>query len=284
MENLLGIYEKALPDCFAWKERLECAKELGFDFVEISIDETDERLSRLYWNAARRAEMRQHIWQTGIPVLSMCFSGHRRIPLGSRDPEVRAKALELMERAIDFAADVGIRVVQLAGYDVYYEESGQDTEEFFLENLKKSVKMAERRQVMLAIEIMDTTYINSITKYLWWDKMIQSPWLTVYPDLGNLTAWGNDVTEELKKGIHRVVGIHVKETLAVTGDFPGKFKEVSFGTGCVNFVDAFKTLRELSYTGPFLIEMWSGKCDDSVEKVKTAKAFVLEKMAAAGYR
>ena len=41
---MIGIYEKALPKTVTWRERLILAKELGFDFVEMSIDETDERL------------------------------------------------------------------------------------------------------------------------------------------------------------------------------------------------------------------------------------------------
>jgi hexulose-6-phosphate isomerase len=31
----------------SWPERLVLAKSCGFDFVEMSVDETDERLSRL---------------------------------------------------------------------------------------------------------------------------------------------------------------------------------------------------------------------------------------------
>ena len=45
----LGIYEKALPAGECWLERLQLAKTLGFDFVEMSVDETDDRLSRLDW-------------------------------------------------------------------------------------------------------------------------------------------------------------------------------------------------------------------------------------------
>lgn len=40
----LGIYEKrSLPGSAGWK-RLRLAKTLGFDFVEMSVDETDARL------------------------------------------------------------------------------------------------------------------------------------------------------------------------------------------------------------------------------------------------
>ena len=35
--HLLGLYEKALPPGLRWEERLLAAKELGFDYLEISI-------------------------------------------------------------------------------------------------------------------------------------------------------------------------------------------------------------------------------------------------------
>ena len=47
MEYRLGIYEKAMPNEYTWRERLEAAKKGGFDFLEISVDESDARLSRL---------------------------------------------------------------------------------------------------------------------------------------------------------------------------------------------------------------------------------------------
>ena len=46
-QHKLGIYEKALPGHLSWAERLALAKACGYDFVEISIDETDARLARL---------------------------------------------------------------------------------------------------------------------------------------------------------------------------------------------------------------------------------------------
>ena len=41
----IGLYEKAMPKELTWKEKLEAAREAGYDFVEISIDETDEKLA-----------------------------------------------------------------------------------------------------------------------------------------------------------------------------------------------------------------------------------------------
>lgn len=80
----LGIYEKALPAGECWLERLQLAKQLGFDFVEMSVDETDERLSRLDWRRDQRLALVSAIAETGVRVPSMCLSAHRRFRLAAK--------------------------------------------------------------------------------------------------------------------------------------------------------------------------------------------------------
>ena len=272
--HLLGLYEKALPPEWGWAQRLQTAKELGFDFVEISIDETDERVERLYWDRKARAELLATCKELEMPLRSMCLSTHRRFPFGSADPALKAKAYELMERAVEFAEDQGIHVIQLAGYDVYYEPSTHISVQAFMEGMRWAAKLAEKHQVMLGMEIMDTPFMNSIAKHLWYEELINSPWYKVYPDLGNLSAWGNDVEKELAKGIASIVGIHIKETKAVTSTFPGQFKCVPFGTGCVDFAACFKKLEQLNYNGPYVIEMWNDPNSDNVQAIKDAVSFM----------
>ena len=133
------------------------------------------------------------------------------------------------------------------------------------------------------METMDTPLLNSITKYRAYKEAIDSPWFCVYPDLGNLSAWGHDVPAELRLGQAEIVGVHVKETQAVTSSCPGQFRDVPFGSGCVDFVAAFKTLAQQHYTGPFLIEMWTEKASDPVAEVVAARQWVVEKMRQGGY-
>ena len=280
----LGIYEKALPKNKTWKERLQIAKDAGYTFVEISVDETDERLARLDWTSEERKEFREAIAETGIRVPSMCLSGHRRFPLGSENPETREKAFEIMKKGIELAVDLGVRTIQLAGYDVYYEEANEKTRELFIDGMKKSCDWARKANVMLSMEIMDHPFMSSITKYLGYADIMKSPFFKVYPDLGNLSAWPeNNVELELEKGINDITAIHLKDTLAVTDTFPGKFKEVPFGEGCVDFPKLFKKLKELNYTGPFLIEMWTEKSENPILEVKKAREWMLEKMKEGGY-
>lgn len=282
-EIKLGIYEKALPYGLDWEERLTLAERLGFQFVEISVDEKDERLARLNWSREARKRFVHTVLDSPLTVPSMCLSGHRRFPLGSHDAEVRKQALEIMQKAIQLAVDVGIRTIQLAGYDVYYEEGDADTRAWYLEGMRACLAMAEREQVMLAVEIMDHPFINSILRFANLKKLLDSPWFAVYPDIGNLSAWGNDVDQELTLGMGNMVALHLKDTLAVTATHPGTFKEVDFGSGCVDFPAAFASLERLDYHGPFLIEMWTEKAAAPEKEIAGAREWIFKQMRAGGY-
>ena len=279
----LGIYEKALPPNLSWPERLALAKACGFDYLEMSIDETDQRLARLSWGREQRLEVVRAILDTGIRVPSMCLSAHRRFPFGSHDPAIREQAWQIMDGAIRLAQDIGIRTIQLAGYDVYYEEHDEGTVARFAEGLKRAVERAAGAQVMLAVEIMDTPFINSIDKWREWEARIGSPWFTVYPDLGNLSAWGNDVPGELQRGIERIAAIHLKDTLPVSPESPGQFRDVPFGDGCVDFVGLFRTLKVLNYRGSFLIEMWTEKAEEPLVELINARRWMEQRMREGGW-
>ncbi|UPS62488.1 L-ribulose-5-phosphate 3-epimerase [Providencia rettgeri] len=279
----IGIYEKALPKNSSWLEKLVIAKSAGYDFVEMSVDETDERLARLDWSPAERLEVVRAIQETGIRIPSMCLSGHRRFPFGSHDEATRMMAYSLMEKAIKLAQDLGIRTIQLAGYDVYYEEQDAETIANFEKGMQWVSEIAAASQVMCAVEIMDTPFMNSISKWQTLSDKIRSPWFKVYPDVGNLTAWGNDVEKEFTQGIKHVAAIHLKDTYAVTETCKGQFRDVPFGEGCVDFVNLFKLLKRLNYRGSFLIEMWTEKADEPLIEIIKARHWMEDKMQQAGW-
>ena len=283
MNNPVGIYEKALPKDMTWTQRFEAARAAGYDFLEMSVDETPERMARLDWSTQERLDFVRASRECDVPVPTMCLSGHRKIPFGSADAAIRARADEFMVKAIRFAADTGIRVIQLAGYDVYYEPTTRESRERYYQGMERAVEEAARRQVTLALEIMDTSFMNSISRYLVLKERLPSPWLLVYPDLGNLTAWGNDMERELRLGINHIVGVHVKETKPVGPNFPGAFRDVPFGEGTVDFEYCFKVLHDLHYAGPFLIEMWTEKSADPLREIALARQWVGERMKLGGY-
>lgn len=279
--NPIGIYEKAIPNSYSWEEKVKVAKSAGYEFIEMSVDESDERLSRLDWSKEERTNLKRILEDNDFHIKSMCLSGHRRFPLGSKDKQIRQKAFDIMDKAIILALELGIRNIQLAGYDVYYEDSDDTTKQLFLEGLQYVTSKASQANIMLSIEIMDTEFIGTISRCLKYINLINSPWLQIYPDLGNLTQWTSQPDLELEKGYNNIVAIHLKDTK------PGIFKCVPFGEGTVNFPKLFEKLIKLGYSGPFLVEMWAdnekdNSVQDSIKEIKNARLW-LEKRMEDGY-
>ncbi len=255
----LGLYEKSMPNGLPLGEKLVETRKAGFDYLELSIDETDEKLARLQWQDKEIDRLCALQAETGVPVKSICLSGHRRFPLGHPDPSIQKKSLEIMQDAIRLSARLGVRYIQIAGYDVYYEPSTDQTRDSFARNLALSVEMAAREGVILAFETMETEFMNTVGKTMEWVEKLDSPYLQVYPDIGNITnsalLYGRDVLDDLRCGRGHFVAAHLKETL------PGKFREIPFGTGHVRFEEAARTALELGVR-MFVGEFWhTGEAD-----------------------
>lgn len=267
-EYQLGLYEKAMPNELSLKEKLEYAKQAGYDFVELSVDETDEKLARLDWTKEEREEVVRMMEETGMRFRSMCLSGHRKYPLGSAVPETEARSLEIMEKAVRLADDLGIPIIQLAGYDVYYEESDETTKARFLKNLKKSTDMAAAFGIILGFETMETEFMNTVEKSMKYVTLVNSPYLGVYPDIGNLTnaakMYKNDVLEDLELGRGHIVAMHIKETV------PGKFREIPYNTGHVDFEAGVRKAWDLGVRR-FVTEFWYTGNEDWVGDLKRTR-------------
>lgn len=253
----IGLYEKALPIAFSWEQKIKEVKSLGFDFLEISIDETEEKRRRLDWPDSEIDDLSKRCYQHDIFIQSICLSAHRKYPFGSTHPEIRQEAKVILLKALKVAQRLGVRTIQLAGYDVYYEEATQESHLRFIEGMQWSAKQAEKFGIMLAVEIMDTNYLNSLSKFEILKRQIPSPYFMAYPDVGNINGWNYDVCTELELSQDHIVQIHLKETLKVTPESSGKFRDLVIGEGQVDFDAIFNTLNKINYAAPVVIEMWA---------------------------
>lgn len=268
--NPIGIYEKAFPAELSWEDRLIQAAKAGYDFVEMSIDDSDDRLSRLEWTRSTRIALCRMIENTGVSILTMGVSGHRKFPMGSSSAQVRERGMDILCRAIELAYDLGVRVIQLMGYDVFYETSDAGTQARFLEGLFQGARWASAAGVMLGLENVDVDTVDSAEKALRFVRDVNSPWLNIYPDIGNMTAAGYDPVEQLRIAKDYLIGIHVKDAL------PGEVRGVPFEQGIVPFHKVFRTLAELDFSGPMVVEMWAhlDTSGDPTQAVSKARQMV----------
>ena len=225
-EYRLGLYEKSMPSSLTLEQKLTEAKAAGFDYLELSIDETDAKLARLDWSQEEIAGLVQAQLEQGLPIRSICLSGHRKYPLTRRD---------------------------------------------FAKNLQLCVEMAAREGIILGFETMETSFLNTVAKAMYWVERIHSPYLQVYPDIGNLTnaalTYESDVCQDLRMGAGHLAAVHLKETT------PGVFREVPFGAGHVDFTTLAPLARQLGVSR-FVGEFWYTGGEDWQNTLRDNCAFL----------
>lgn len=175
-----------------------------------------------------------------------------------------------MQKAVDLAADLGVRIIQLAGYDVYYEESTAETKEIFMRNLKKAVLMAAKRGILLGLETMENDFMNTVDKAMFYVNWVNSPYLNVYPDTGNIRNAVDDLPNDIKKGRGKIIAAHLKETVE------GVYRDMMFGDGRVDFVEAISSYRSIGVR-MFLAEFWYKGEKDWEDRLKYANNFLRDK-------
>ena len=211
------MYEKAVPNSLTFSQKLKAGSAAGFDRLEISIDESEDRLSRLDWPTSKRRELRHLCLSENCLITTMCLSAHRKYPLGSHDKGTRGKSLKILKKAVDLAHEIGVEIIQLAGYDVYYEQHDDTTEGFFLDNLFKCVDIVKGSGVKLGFETMETVFMDTVEKAMRYVSLINSEELGVYPDIGNLqnaaALYGKDILDDLKMGSGHIFAMHLKRSI-----------------------------------------------------------------------
>lgn len=249
----IGLYEKAMRNTLTWKEKLQCAKECGYDYLEISIDATEEKINRIYMDTEEKREIMEAIFDTGIPIGSMSVSALTKYALGDPDQAVRDRGMEIAEKSIQLSSAFGVRTVMIPGYDIYYGESTIETKRYFLENIRKIAEIAEREGILVGFETMENNFMNTTGKAVQYVNMVDSAYLKIYPDAGNITnaavANRHDVCEDLSLGKGKLIALHLKETK------PDVYREVPFLTGHVEFERIINTAWKLGVRR-YVTELW----------------------------
>ena len=208
-----------------------------------------------------------------MPFYTMALTANRYFPLGDDREEVRSQGKAIVRRAVEIASLLGIKIIQLAPYDVNGRESTGETIRSFRESLKELAGFAALNGVILSVEVMeDVPFITSVKAAREIIDELDSPYLQIYTDTGNVAALGVDPAPDLKNGGRHIVACHVKDGR------PGCCRNVPYGEGTVDFERCFEEFIRMEYRGFFILEMWSEEDEAFLPYLKTAAGFVREKI------
>ncbi len=272
---LLGLYEKAMPSHCSWQEKFSIAKKYGFDWIELSIDATDEKIARLAWTKEEREDLLSLSIKWDIPIKTMNISSLTKYALGSKDKTTEEKGLDIINKSIVLASDLGVRFIQIPGYDVYFETGDEETHQRYLNNLKQVALTAAKYGVLVGFETMENEYMNTVEKAMEFVEHINNPYLQIYPDIGNITngllSTKKTLFDDLMRGKGHIIGVHLKETQK------GIYREVPYGEGHTDFIQGIKAAHKQGVR-MFLGEFWA--VDEYwEEEIKKSSKFLHEQLS-----
>lgn len=90
-------------------------------------------------------------------------------------------------------------------------------------------------------------------------RAIGHPNIFLVYDTGNSFGLGHDPCKEIRMLQERIIHVHLKDKNAEN-------QNVLLGTGLINFLEVFKALDEINYSGPYTFETTRGK-----DPIRTAK-------------
>jgi hexulose-6-phosphate isomerase len=257
-----GINQWSFPDNLSAGHLFKKVREYNFQGIELTLSTTG--LVTRDITTKEIARLRTIADGEGVAINSVATGLFWQFSLTSHREDIRQKAFDLVSRQLEIAAELGAgcilvcpgtvgvdftpdEVVPDAGeiaffagsevipYEVAYERS--------LEGLKKLSAIAESHKVSIGVENIWNKFLLSPLEFRSFIDEINSPWVGVYLDVGNMVAFGypEQWIRILGKRIKR---IHLKDYRRDAGSLAGF---VPLLAGDVNWPEVAKALREVKY-------------------------------------
>jgi L-ribulose-5-phosphate 3-epimerase len=254
-----GICATIFPKAMPLEEQFRQTRAAGFEGLEIPIgdllplDTGREQAQRLA-DAAQKA---------GVEIVSLWVSAPLAAnPLNHPDPEVRARGVEALRRAITLAFWMNCGALLIVpgrlGTGPKFQYGYQETWDRISAEMKKVVPDAEKARVCLAPENVWNKFLVSPLEMRAFVDQFRSPWVGAYFDIGNILQYGYPQDWILTLGA-RIKRVHAKDYKLSTRAEQGRF--VDLLEGDVDWKDVMAALVKVGYRG-FISPEYSYRPDD----------------------
>jgi sugar phosphate isomerase/epimerase len=245
----LAIQDNLLP-APSMERKFEQAANWGFDAIEVRGDTLREE------HRAIAQQVRQ-----GAGRVAGIVGGYRGWPIAA-DPDERLQCLEDIARLLTPAAEVeatGVLVVPIYGYSARLpypqQRDAVADEERLNESLHELTEFAESVGSLLLLEPLnryETHLIHRLDQGIEWCERIGSERMRLLADLFHMNIEERDPFAALHAARQYLGYVHLADNTRLEP-----------GTGIIDFMAAFRELREIEFDGWCAIECrLSGRPDD----------------------
>ena len=260
MKNPIGIVQgRLLPPVNGaiqafpsdnWKDEFLIASKVGFDMIELIFDGQNNPL----FKTGQAKMVVDLVSEHNLEISSVSTDFSMYHPLFGDDGD---ESLITICKLIDICGKVGIDRVGLSFEDNSALLSKKDVKEAII-NTKKCCDIASRFDMVITIET--SLHPNNIIEFI---DLVDYDNLKVNFDLGNSVSCGEDPALSILHLNKYIGGVHIKDRTHLFGT------TVPLGEGDVNFLNCFKSISEIGFKGPLVIQGARGYDD-----VNTAKRYM----------
>jgi hydroxypyruvate isomerase len=244
-----------------FEQRLEKVAEAGYRAVEL-VDEFKN------WSPDdfRKANARKR-------SLGITFDATAGVWKGLADPEEREAFFADLQKLLPIAAELECPgIIVLSGNKVP-GLSNEQQHQSCIEGLKRAAEVAAKQNITLLLENIDPEenpkyYLTSVAEGFEIVRKVNNPHLKFLYDFYHEQIAEGNLIEKLEKNIDQVGLVHI-------ADVPGRHAP---GTGEINYVNIFRKLQELRYSGYAAMEFMPQH--DPVKELRSARELALRSAGA----
>lgn len=237
-----------------WRSEFAVAASIGLQEIEFIFDAERYEENPL-WREKGREEIRALVRESGVTVHTVCADYFMVKPL----------SVVVLTRLIEYASQIGAKGVEIPFVDNSSIKTAEE-EDAVCAVLEEVLPIAKKHAVWIGLE---TDFPPGRFKVLL--ERFDDPHLRANYDTGNSAGLGYDPKEELAAYGKYIANIHIKDR-KIHGT------TVPLGTGSVSFGDFFGALKDLAYSGSFILQAARGEEGCEKETVASQRAFVLERL------
>lgn len=231
------------PRSFSIDKQLETAKEIGYDGVELNLEEQSLKFKR-----SEREFIAEKAESLGLELPSLCSGLLWKNNLASPDGNIRRKGIDIIRRGCEFAADIGAKVLLVVPAVAVPEVSYQKTWELSKKAILEAAPTAEERGVYVGVENVWNRFLYSSLEFRRFIEEIDHPHVKAYFDVGNVQFLGFP-HQWIQHLAELIACVHVKDFHRATV----KFKPLLQGD--VEWALVMKALRSIGYDGFLNVEV-----------------------------
>lgn len=246
-----------------WEKEFYQAKDLDLNEIEFIFDFERYEENPL-WSRSGIETLRKIMEETGVKVHSVCFDYFMRRAFFKKDGDekqkLRVENAQILQHILNAMKELGIGLIEIPLVDDSSLENEENKEEFKKFILEIATKTDNEIKFGLETDLPPKEFESFL-------KNINLDRIGANYDSGNSSGLGYDMYEEVTTLGSNIFNIHIKDRVY-------KGTTVELGTGSADFHGLFKGLKEIGYTGAFILQAARGEEGKESENIAKQIRFV----------